>query len=198
MPLFCGFVRSSLSAHTVCVCHTHSVTRTRAHRQMHTGAHARTRSLGTRTRVHGRARTRTDAHGRAHAHARARARARALLKEVRELHRAHMTISKTQRGIKHPKEYQNGWFCRSGRLIFSMENRPKRVNWPKVENGQGPKWVEKWPRNCEQMAQKLRFGVISLFFRHFGAIFPQVGPWAISFFCPFSFPFSGFGPLSVL
>ena len=53
---------------------------------------------------------------------------------------------------------------------------------------------EKWPTNGEKMG----FGVIFLFIRHFWAIFPYFGPTAIFYFLANFFPFLDFGPFSIL
>ena len=76
-----------------------------------------------------------------------------------------------------------------------MENGPKSRNGKKLakkkENGPRPETGEKWPKNGEKMG----FGVIFLFFRHFWAIFsPFRAEGHFLFFGQF-FPIFGFRPV---
>ena len=76
-----------------------------------------------------------------------------------------------------------------------MENGPKSKKKEKLgqntENGPRPEMGQNWPQNGEKMG----FGVIFLFFRHF---FPIRAEGRSLYFLANFFPFLDFGPFSSL
>ena len=76
-----------------------------------------------------------------------------------------------------------------------IENGPKSKNGKKlakkIENGPQPEMGKKWPKNGEKMG----FGVIFLFFRHFWAIFSLFRADAHFLFVGQFFPIFGFRPV---
>ena len=81
---------------------------------------------------------------------------------------------------------------------YRMENRPKSENGKKLAKKLKMAIGPKWGKNGPKMAKKWDLRSSFYFFTIFGPFFPHFGPIAIFYFLANFFPFSDFGPFSIL